>query len=147
MTVVIGITKITIGKIMIDCLIIGDSIAVGTHQFRQECVAYAKGGWNSWQWNRDYLKNDLTANTVIISLGSNDHKGVRTKAELQRIREKVGTHARVFWILPAIKLEIQDIVRAMATEYGDTVLPITRLQTDGVHPSWAGYKSLADQTR
>jgi lysophospholipase L1-like esterase len=132
---------------MIDCLILGDSIAVGTHQFRPECVAHAKGGWNTWQWNRDYLKNNLAARTVIISLGSNDHKGVRTKAELQRIREKVGPNTRVFWILPAIKPEIQDIVKNMATEYGDTVLPITRLQPDGVHPSWAGYKDLAEKTR
>jgi lysophospholipase L1-like esterase len=132
---------------MIDCLIIGDSIAVGTHQARPDCVAYAKGGWNTWQWNRDYLKNDLTAKTVIISLGSNDHKGVKTKAELQRIREKVGTTARVFWILPAIKPEIQTIVNDMAKEYGDTVLPITRLQKDGVHPSWAGYKELAEKTK
>jgi lysophospholipase L1-like esterase len=132
---------------MIDCLIMGDSIAVGTHQARPECVSYAKGGWNTWQWNRDYLKNDLTAKTVIISLGSNDHKGVKTKAELQRIREKVGTAARVFWILPAIKPEIQAIVNAMAKEYGDTVLPITRLQKDGVHPSWAGYKELAEKTK
>ena len=132
---------------MIDCLVLGDSIAVGTHQFRSECVAYAKGGWNTWQWNRDYLKNDLTAKTVIISLGSNDHKGVKTKAELQRIREKVGSKARVFWILPAIKPDIQEIVKTMAQEYGDTVLPITRLQKDGIHPSWAGYKELAEKTR
>jgi lysophospholipase L1-like esterase len=132
---------------MLECLILGDSIAVGTHQARPECVAYAKGGWNTWQWNRDYLKNSLIAKTVIISLGSNDHKGVRTKAELQRIREKVGTTARVFWILPAINPEVQAIVKSMAEEYGDTVLPITRLQKDGVHPSWAGYKQLAEKTK
>ena len=132
---------------MLDCLILGDSIAVGTHQQRPECVAYAKGGWNTWQWNRDYLKNDLTAKTVIISLGSNDHPGVRTKAELQRMREKVGTGSRVFWILPAIKPDIQEIVKQMAKDYGDTVLPITKLQKDGVHPSWAGYKILAEGTK
>jgi lysophospholipase L1-like esterase len=132
---------------MLECLILGDSIAVGTHQARPDCASYAKGGWNTWQWNRDYLKNDLSARTVIISLGSNDHKGVKTRAELQRIREKVGVTARVFWILPAIKPEIQAIVKSMAEEYGDTVLPITRLQKDGVHPSWAGYKELAERTK
>lgn len=131
---------------MLECLIMGDSIAVGTAQVRQECVSYSKGGINTWQWNRDYLKNDLTAKNVIISLGSNDHKGVRTKAELQRIREKVGT-ARVFWILPAIKPEIQEIVQAIAKEYGDTVVPITRLQPDKIHPSWAGYKEIAEKTK
>jgi lysophospholipase L1-like esterase len=132
---------------MIDCLVLGDSIAVGVAHERKECVSYAKGGWNTWQWNKDYLKNDLTAKTVIISLGSNDHKGVRTKAELQRVREKVGANTRVFWILPAIKPDIQDIVKQMAKEYGDIVLPITKLQKDGVHPSWAGYKELANQTK
>ena len=131
---------------MIDCLILGDSIAVGTHQFRQECVAYAKGGWNTWQWNRDYLKNDLTAKTVIISLGSNDHQGIKTRKELETMRAKV-KGSKVFWILPAIKEPIQDIVKEIAQANGDTVLPITRLQKDGVHPSWAGYKELAEKTR
>jgi len=131
---------------MLGCLILGDSIAVGTHQFKPECVAYAKGGWNTWQWNRDYLQNDLTANTVIISLGSNDHKGVKTRKELETMRAKI-KGSRVFWILPAIKPEIQAIVQAIAVEHGDTVLPITSLQPDGVHPSWAGYKTLANQVR
>lgn len=132
---------------MIDCLIIGDSIAVGTAQARPECIAYAKGGWNTWQWNKEFLKNDLSAKTVIISLGSNDHKGVRTKAELQRIREKVGVKARVYWILPAIKPDIQQIVNDMAKEYGDVVLPINKLQSDKIHPSWAGYKEIANATK
>ena len=132
---------------MIDCLILGDSIAVGTHQFRPDCAAYAKGGWNSWQWNRDYLKNDLSAKTVIISLGSNDHAGVKTKAELQRMREKIGPGSRVFWIVPAVKENIQTIVKDLANEYGDTLIPITRLQPDKIHPSWAGYKDIAEKTK
>jgi lysophospholipase L1-like esterase len=127
-------------------MILGDSIAVGTEMFRPECVAYAKGGWNSWQWKKDYLQNDLTANTVIISLGSNDHKGVKTREELEIIRGKI-KGSRVFWILPAIKPNIQQIVKEIAEEHGDTVLPITRLQPDGIHPSWAGYKELARETK
>jgi lysophospholipase L1-like esterase len=132
---------------MLDCLIVGDSIAVGTATARPECVAYAKGGINSYQWvNKNIDKMPLTAKTVIISLGSNDHKYVKTEKELQTIRELTKAD-RVYWILPAIKPDIQEIVRKVAAEHGDTVLPITRLQKDGVHPSWAGYKQLGDQTR
>jgi lysophospholipase L1-like esterase len=135
---------------MIDCLIIGDSIAVGTKQFRPDCVAFAKGGINSGQWRRQYLEGDQgalpLAETLIISLGSNDHKGVKTREEISNIRSKV-LAKRVYWILPAIKPEIQSIVREVATGFGDTVLPITRLQPDGIHPSWAGYKELGVQAK
>jgi lysophospholipase L1-like esterase len=127
---------------MIDCLVLGDSIAVGLHQQMPQCESLSKGGWNTAQWNRDYLKHDLTAQTVIISLGSNDHRHIKTQAELERLRGKV-TAGRVFWILPAIKPDIQEIVKKVAAQHGDTVVPITRLQPDGVHPSWAGYKQLA----
>ena len=140
---------------MLECLILGDSIAVGTSQFRPECVSYSKGGINSWQWvNKNIANLPLQAKTVIISLGSNDHKGVKTEAELRTIREMTKAD-RVFWILPAgvhpknnVPVEvIQAMVKKVAEQYGDTVLPITRLQTDGIHPSWAGYKELAEKTR
>jgi lysophospholipase L1-like esterase len=128
---------------MLDCLIVGDSIAVGTHQFKQECAVYAKGGINSKQWLDKNIQNTpLQAKTVIISLGSNDHKYVKTESELQTIRQLTKAD-RVYWILPAIKPDIQEIVKRVAAQYGDTVLPITSLQPDGIHPSWAGYKKLA----
>jgi lysophospholipase L1-like esterase len=127
---------------MLECLVLGDSIAVGLYQQIPQCESLSKGGWNTWQWNRDYLKYDLTAQTVIISLGSNDHKHIRTQEELEKLRAKVQAH-RVFWILPAIKPDIQEIVKKIAAQHSDTVIPITRLQTDKIHPSWAGYKELA----
>lgn len=131
---------------MIDCMILGDSIAVGTHQHRPECVAYAKSGINSSQWNRQNSDKKLDATTVIISLGSNDHAGVRTLWELEQLRARVES-ARVFWILPAIKPDVQDMVRIVARDHGDVILPIPNLQADKVHPSGAGYKKLAEQTR
>jgi len=135
---------------MLECLILGDSIAVGTHQFRPECMALAKGGINSWQWRKNYLErdqgNNLVAETIIISLGSNDHKGVKTLEEISRIRLAVKAK-RVFWILPAIKPEIQVMIKEVALEFGDTVIPITRLQSDGIHPSWAGYKDISKATK
>ena len=131
---------------MLECLILGDSIAVGTSNIRTECVSYSHGGWNSWQWNKKYKDTPVAAKTVIISLGSNDHKGVRTLWELQQLRNRTKAD-RVYWILPAIKPDIQEMVKLIAKDYGDVVLPITRLQKDGVHPSWAGYKELADKSR
>ena len=132
---------------MLDCLIVGDSIAVGVANVRTECVSYSKGGINSHQWvNANVGKSPYMAKTVIISLGSNDHKYVKTESELRTIRQLTKAE-RVYWILPAIKPDIQDIVRNVAAQYGDTVLPITRLQKDGVHPSWAGYKELGEKTK
>ena len=131
---------------MIDCLIIGDSIAVGTHRAKPECAYYAKGGWNTSQWNKDYLSKDLTAKVVIISLGSNDYKGIDTKEELEKTRSKVkGT--RVYWIIPAIKPHIQQIVRDIAKTHGDFVVEIKDLQSDKVHPSFNGYKQIAKDTK
>ena len=132
---------------MLECLIMGDSIAVGTEMFKKECVAYAKGGINSKQWlDKNVGKSPYIAKTIIISLGSNDHQYVKTEEELRTIR-KLTKADRVYWIMPAIKLNIQEIVKKIANEYGDTVLPITRLQPDGIHPSWAGYKELAEKTK
>jgi lysophospholipase L1-like esterase len=105
----------------------------------------AKSGWNSAQWNRRYGLEELRAHTVIISLGSNDYAGIQTEAELRAIRANARAD-RVYWILPAIKPNIQEIVRRVATDWGDTVLPITGLQPDRVHPSWEGYKQIAKAT-
>jgi lysophospholipase L1-like esterase len=132
---------------MLDCLILGDSIAVGTHQFKKECIAYAKGGINSWQFNRDYVtprKNDFGAEVVIISLGSNDHKGVKTYNELYKMRERVKAQ-RVYWVLPNPSLfpKQADDVNLIAVSFGDFVIKPTRYQADQVHPSWAGYKEIA----
>jgi lysophospholipase L1-like esterase len=137
---------------MIDCMIIGDSIAVGVSMARKECVSYSKGGWNSWQWNKDYLAKASAepAKTVIISLGANDHKGVKTEAELRKMREAIkGT--RVFWISPGMERKPvpQEAIERIAKEYGDTVLPRPKehMSTDGIHPTGKGYKQLAEQTK
>ena len=131
---------------MLDCLILGDSIAVGTQMFKKECALIAKGGINSWQFNQMYTNKEFNAESVIISLSTNDHKGVKTEKELITMREKVHGK-RVYWILPAVKPEMQEIVVKLANKYGDVILPITRLQPDGIHPSWAGYKEIVEKTK
>ena len=132
---------------MLDCLIMGDSIAVGTQMFNKECAMIAKGGINSYQWvNKNIDKAPYQAKTVIISLGTNDHKYVKTEEELRTIRRLTNAD-RVYWILPAIKPDIQDIVKKIAVEFGDIVLPIKSLQPDGIHPSWAGYKQIVSEAK
>lgn len=138
---------------MLDCLVVGDSIAVGTQMMAPECELQGRGGINTAQFNRAY-PGSFYADTVIISLGSNDHKGVETYDQLFEMRQRVGA-ARVFWVLPAgnnpaggVPIErIQTIVQAIAQYYGDTVLPIRGLQPDGVHPSWAGYQDIVKRTK
>ena len=143
---------------MIDCLILGDSIAVGTHMFKPECVTFATGGLNTWQWNKKYINSapapQFDAKTVIISLGTNDHQYIHTEAELRKMRERI-VGQRVYWILPKKNLPaggvdihaVQNTVYKIAREHGDTVLPIGSTQSDGIHPSWAGYKELAEKTK
>jgi lysophospholipase L1-like esterase len=133
-------------------MIIGDSIAVGTAMARPECVSHSRGGWNSWQWNKDYLevtKNKPTK-TLIISLGANDHKGVKTEEELRKMRAAVKAD-KVFWISPGKERKpiAQDAIERIAKEYGDIVLdrPMNHMSADGVHPTGKGYKELAEKTK
>ena len=130
---------------MLECLVLGDSIAVGTAQQRPECVAHAQVGITSKAWVDKNITKPLTARTVIISLGSNDHAGVKTYKELQIVRELTKAE-RVYWILPAIKPEVQQTVQQVAQQYGDVVLPFTPSR-DGVHPTNTGYRELAKATR
>jgi lysophospholipase L1-like esterase len=133
-------------------MVIGDSIAVGTAMYRPECVSYSRGGWNSWQWNRDYLgiASNRAYQTVIISLGANDHAGVKTEQELRRMRAAIKAD-RVFWISPGMQRKPvpQTAIETIAREYGDTVLPRPKehMSADGVHPTGTGYRQLANQTR
>jgi hypothetical protein len=91
---------------------------------------------------------------VIISLGSNDHRYIKTQAELERLRDKI-TANRVYWVLPKGNSsrggltvdEVQRIINTIAALHGDTVIPITRVQSDGIHPSWAGYKQIASSIK
>jgi lysophospholipase L1-like esterase len=137
---------------MIDCMVIGDSIAVGIHMIRTECVRYAKSGWNSSQWNRDYLAQAITRpyETIIISLGANDTKNIPTEAELRRMRININGK-KVFWIDPGQdrKPIAHDAMVRIAKEYGDTVLlrPKEHMSGDGVHPTGKGYRVLAEQTK
>jgi lysophospholipase L1-like esterase len=128
---------------MIECLIIGDSIAVGISKYRPECEVHAKVGITSRHWNNANKNLALQANTVIISLGSND-KGIDTEGELRIIRGR--THAdHVYWVVPA-KIN-KEIVTGIALQSHDSYITIDHPSKDGVHPTMNEYSRIAKETK
>jgi lysophospholipase L1-like esterase len=139
------------GKLMLECLVLGDSLAVGVGQVRTECVTRAKSGINSYDYVNRYLlhtKGDTQAKHVIISLGSNDTEKINTFEELDTLRQLVQAD-RVYWILPAIKEEKRKAVWAVANKYHDSVIETRNhdLSSDRVHPTGKGYKTISNQTK
>jgi lysophospholipase L1-like esterase len=139
------------GGLMLECLILGDSLAVGVGQIRKECVTRAKSGINSYDYvNRHilYTKGDTQAKDVIISLGSNDTKNVNTFEELDTLRQLVQAD-RVYWILPNIKETKRKAVWEVARKYNDFIIDARGVDRspDAVHPTYNGYKELAKQTK
>lgn len=120
--------------------------------FKKECISLSKGGINSQQYNKKYAGVELYSEAVLISLGSNDHKWVKTKQELLKLRHNVNAK-RVYWVLPEGNLpaggkDIEDVRRnvlEVAEEHGDMVLPILSISKDGIHPTGVGYKNLAEE--
>jgi lysophospholipase L1-like esterase len=137
---------------MIECLIMGDSLAVGVGQIRKECITYAKSGINSYDYvnrhvlyTKDYHKE---AQTVIISLGSNDTKNINTAEELDALRQLVKAD-RVYWILPNIKETKRRAVYDVAKQYKDFIIDARGFDRspDTVHPTYKGYKDIAKETK
>lgn len=139
---------------MLECLIIGDSIAHGVAMQRPECVDYGHVGWTSKKVNRFYQTRTLDADTVVISLGTNDTRGIDTYGELSQLRSRV--HAkRVIWIIPAAvnpdagiaAAKVQNDVASVATIYRDHVVYIPLPTADRYHPTVKGYRKLAKETK
>ena len=129
---------------MLECVILGDSIAEGIKQHRPECVLQAQQGISSHNYNKRWPQA-VQANTTIISLGSNDTDHIRTLWELQQLRARV-TAQQVYWILPANNSNIQAMIGVLARDYGDVVLGFAP-RRDRTHPTQTGYRQLARQTQ
>ena len=136
---------------MLECLIMGDSLAVGVGQIRKECVTHAISGINSYNYVNRFVmhtKGDTQAKTIIISLGSNDPANLDTYEELDNLRQLVTTE-HVYWILPNIKESKRKAVWMVAKKHGDMVIDARNhsRSPDHVHPTYSGYKSIANETR
>jgi lysophospholipase L1-like esterase len=139
------------GGLMLECLILGDSLAVGVGQIRQECTTRAKSGINSYDYvNRHiwHTNGNTQAKTIIISLGSNDTKNINTFEELDTLRQLVQAD-RVYWILPNIKETKRKAVWEVARKYNDFIIDARGVDRspDTVHPTYNGYKDIAEKTK
>jgi lysophospholipase L1-like esterase len=130
---------------MLECLIVGDSIAVGISQHRPECAVIAKVGINSTAWNKKHLHKTPDAKHTIISLGTNDWLADKTFQEIRMLRDSIA--GRVTWILPANNTAKQTPVVTVAQLYNDVTLVITETSKDRLHPSTQEYRRLAEQTK
>jgi len=138
---------------MLDCLILGDSIAQGIARQRPECVQVAEVGATSPQFKYAVINTpDVfkpSYHTVVISLGSNDGRLVHSFTYLALIRDRI-TADRVMWILPQPRfVEARNAVRQIADQFRDLVIevPASMLSPDKTHPTTTGYHQLAEQTK
>lgn len=134
---------------MLECLIIGDSIAVGIGQNRPDCRVMAKVGINSRDFVQKYQLPG-TAKTTVISLGTNDGDHIHTYSELMKLRRQLGNE-RVLWVLPSAtkKPAQRRVVKALAHGWADGVIeiPDSFLSPDRIHPTGKGYKTLASNIK
>lgn len=124
---------------MIDCLVLGDSIAVGVGS-ASHCQTIAKVGINSKNFvvSHSYIPK---ANTTVISLGSNDGNADFSKY-LKQLRAKVS--GKVIWILSNNNAKARKIALNIARQNGDSVVYLSSFATaDGVHPK--NYRSIAEK--
>lgn len=135
---------------MMDCLIIGDSIAVGVSQFRTDCVSISKGGITSSTWIRNNINRPafdmVDYRSAVISLGANDNAYVDTEAALAELRATLRAEV-VFWIMPNNNQHAQKVILKLAARNGDKIVYMKDIAKDGIHPTTTGYKWLAYETK
>ena len=134
---------------MIDCLVLGDSIALGFGQVRPDCTSISVSSITTNNWLLTKSSQIQPANTTIISLGTNDWNFETLEPDLERVRSTLS--GRIFWILPSATLRPQQraIVEKVAKSHGDLVLnPPKSLEADGIHPTYTGgYQELGTLAR
>lgn len=132
---------------MLECMIIGDSIAVGLSMAQKECVSISRGGITSEKWYKSFGVDSnfrKPYKVVAISLGTNDYRVL--EQTFFDIRVAIDADL-VVWILPnsILKPTQRAMVEKVAKQFGDKTVDITKdVGPDMIHPSsLQSYKSIA----
>jgi hypothetical protein len=130
---------------LLECLVLGDSIAVGVGQARRECGVVAESGISSERYVQSFLA-PRQARTVVISLGVNDSDSVATADNLHRLRNAIRAQT-VYWLLAGSNRRTRDAARMVAAMYRDRLIDVAPLAgPDHIHPDRTGYAILAART-
>lgn len=125
---------------MIECLVLGDSIAVGVGQNLPQCEVIAKVGLSSSQVLASVKA--VSKDVVVVSVGSNDPKNPELLRNVRALRAKINAKY-VVWLLPYDR-SAAGAVSQVASSNRDFVINLRDYATnDGVHPK--NYKILAKE--
>lgn len=132
---------------MLECLILGDSIAVGVSRQLPNCESVAESGINSRNYYNTYIGQVADANNYIVSLGANDGY-TNTAKWIPQLRQEFPRHAQVVWLVPANNREAIIAVLDLSKQYNDNIVLLTDfpLAGDGVHPTGSGYNMIAQES-
>lgn len=122
---------------MFFCLILGDSIGVGTaravnERYAAHCDVQAAERATAKQV-LSWPKPRKEYGSCVFSIGSNDPAAPALARTLSRIRGSI-CFRRVIWLLPYARPQAS-IVSAVAARYGDETLDLARFPSrDQIHP-------------
>jgi hypothetical protein len=125
---------------MLECLVLGDSIAVGVGQNLPQCEVIAKVGLSSSQVLASVKA--VSKDLVVVSVGSNDPRNPELLRNVRALRAKLDAKY-VIWLLPYDR-SAAGAIEQVAGSYRDYILDLRNYSTnDGVHPK--NYKDVAKE--
>lgn len=131
---------------MMECVILGDSIAQGMSRNFPQCVNRTRVGISSEQFVRNMMQ-PVHDRHVLISLGSNDGAAQTTLSALTTLRSQIH-NSQVTWLLSANNVSAAQAAQSVARAHGDRVIHVSAwVGPDRVHPTLAGYHRLSQMWR
>jgi lysophospholipase L1-like esterase len=131
---------------MMECVILGDSIAQGVSRNFPACAHRVKVGITSEQFVRSMMQ-PVNGRHVLISLGSNDGHAQTTLSALTTMRSQI-THSQVTWLLSSNNASAAQAAQQVARLHGDRMISVSAwVGPDRVHPTTAGYHRLSQMWR